>query len=158
MIDSRRPGTEAAIAHGCFAHSLPGRPAEAWERLGAHAHAVARSAGRFAEAFGWRGAAEAAGLLHDIGKCSAAFQAYIRDAAGAARGPDHSTAGALEALAAYPGPIGRIIAAIVAGHHAGLADGTDLETRLAQADIRSMRAGARSSAPSPPRRSWAGPA
>jgi hypothetical protein len=38
-----------------------------------------------------------AGLLHDLGKYSEACQHYIASA-GAARGPDHSTAGAREVL------------------------------------------------------------
>lgn len=73
--------------------------------------------------------------MHDIGKCSSEFLDYITTAAGdgeaaPARGPDHSTAGAKEAIRTYPGPLGRILAFIIAGHHAGLADGVDLEERL----------------------------
>ena len=115
-----------------YAHSLADRPYTEWETLQAHAEAVATTAHIFADRFGWGGVARAAGLLHDIGKCSPAFQAYIRAGDKAARGPDHSTAGAIEAVAAYPVPLGRILAAIIARHHAGLADGVDLETRLAK--------------------------
>jgi CRISPR-associated endonuclease/helicase Cas3 len=72
--------------------------------------------------------------LHDVGKCSAAFQAYI-DApqdgiSGVRRGPDHSTAGARVAVAIYPHPAGRLLAFGIAGHHAGLADGKELDRRL----------------------------
>jgi CRISPR-associated endonuclease/helicase Cas3 len=59
-----------------------------------------------------------------------AFQAYIR---GTARGTDHSTAGAREAMRLYSGPTGQILAFLVAGHHAGLADGATLPDRLAKA-------------------------
>src|SRR5439155_16691472 len=85
-----------------------------------------------AEAFGWKEAARVAGQLHDIGKCSAAFQAYIRRAREGderTRGPDHSTAGARVAAEAY-GAVGRMLAFAIAGHHSGLADFGDLERRL----------------------------
>ena len=66
-----------------------------------------------------------AGLLHDIGKRSAEYQLYIR---GQGPSPDHSTAGAVEAVRLYGnqagGAFARLIAFAVAGHHAGLADGT----------------------------------
>ena len=39
---------------------------------------------------------------------------------GGRRGPDHSTAGARAATAAYPGPVGRLLAFAIAGHHARL--------------------------------------
>ena len=45
------------------------------------------------------------------------------------RGPDHSTAGARVAAAAY-GALGRMLAFAIAGHHSGLADFGDLERRL----------------------------
>lgn len=113
-----------------YAHSLPEPDRSNWEPLAAHLADVARCCGDFAEPFGWRGLAEVAGRLHDIGKCSAEFQAYI----GGSRltGGDHSSAGAIEALkAGYTTQIAQLLAAVIAGHHAGLADGTDLEKRLA---------------------------
>lgn len=79
---------------------------------------AARFAGRFgADAWG-----DVAGRLHDIGKMSAAFQAYIKGN-GALKGPDHATAGAREADRLYGVGLGRILAYCIAGHHAGLADG-----------------------------------
>jgi CRISPR-associated endonuclease/helicase Cas3 len=117
-----------------FAHSLDGRPASEWEPLSHHLARVGERAATFASVFGWAEAARAAGQLHDIGECSAAFQAYIarsRDgAAGGRRGPDHSTAGARAAVAIYPHPAGRLLAFGIAGHHAGLADGKELDRRL----------------------------
>jgi CRISPR-associated endonuclease/helicase Cas3 len=117
-----------------YAHSVPGRPEANWEQLGDHLHAVAGRAEEFASAFGWGGAAGAAGLLHDIGKTSAQFQSYIRLVQAAAgvehiRGGDHSTAGARVAVERY-GTLGRLLAFGIAGHHAGLADGGDLDRRL----------------------------
>ncbi len=72
-------------------------------------------------------------MLHDIGKCSNEFLAYItRSSAGeeGLRGPDHSTAGARVAEKAYPFPFGRFLSHAIASHHAGLSDWEKLETRL----------------------------
>jgi len=72
------------------------------------------------------------GLLHDIGKCSDAYQRYIRQGEGnrKVRGPDHSSAGAQEAVKAFGADWGRLIAYGIAGHHGGLMDGADLSARL----------------------------
>ncbi|HZH28050.1 MAG TPA: CRISPR-associated endonuclease Cas3'' [Azospirillaceae bacterium] len=119
-----------------YAHSVSNRPRTEWEALTDHSSAVASLAGHFAASFGWEALARVAGLLHDIGKCSLPFQDYI-GATGKpdapAHGPDHSTAGAREAEAAYPKPLGRMLAYVVAGHHAGLADFPSLEARLGKA-------------------------
>ncbi len=117
-----------------YAHSLPGRLEADWEQLSDHLRAVGDCAADFASAFGWGAAARAAGQLHDIGKTSAQFQHYIRaatSAAGAehARGGDHSAAGARVAVERYK-LFGRLLAFGIAGHHAGLADGDDLDRRL----------------------------
>ena len=100
-----------------YAHSLPGAPPSKWEPLSDHLAAVALRAEAFGAVFGWGQAARAASLLHDIGKASAAFQAYLLAVGdGPARGPDHSTAGAREAICLYPGPLGTMLAAAIAGH------------------------------------------
>ncbi len=117
-----------ACSDGIYAHSLPGRPLDEWESLGDHLVAVGVRAAQFAEPFGWAEAARFAGHLHDIGKLSAEFQAYIRSER--TSGGDHSTGGAQAAAARLPHPIGRMLAFIVAGHHAGLANGIDLDARL----------------------------
>jgi hypothetical protein len=75
-----------------YAHSLPGEPISAWEPLAAHAEAVGSAASNFAARIGWSDAGKAVGLLHDAGKCSTEFQAYLRATdTGRTRRVDHST-------------------------------------------------------------------
>lgn len=109
-----------------FAHSIEGADEADWETLATHLTAVGNTASVFASAFGASTAAQAMGLLHDIGKCSRAYQAYIREprAAGGPKGPDHSSAGAREACATYGPTVGKLMAFGLAGHHAGLMDGS----------------------------------
>lgn len=105
-----------------FAHSLPtGRDTVSWEPLFDHLSRVGKRAADFAACFGTSRIALAAGLLHDIGKCSDEYQLYIRGER--VKGPDHSTAGARAAMAEY-GPMGRMLAFAIAGHHSGLMDGS----------------------------------
>ena len=80
-----------------------------------HLQGTARLAEAFARPFGGQKQARLAGLLHDIGKYSGAFQRRL------AGGPkvDHSTAGAQEAWALRQPEA----AFAVAGHHGGLPDG-----------------------------------
>lgn len=80
-----------------------------------HLEATAALAKEFADAFGSGDYAFQAGMAHDIGKYSAAFQKRILH-----NGPkvDHSTAGAKELAALQMFPA----AMCVAGHHAGLPD------------------------------------
>lgn len=115
-----------------IAHSIEGQPESGWESLSDHLALVGSMAAGFAELFGASVPAQAMGLLHDIGKASAAYQAYIRkprDADGT-RGPDHSSAGAIEAQRLYGGlrpNFANLLAFGIAGHHAGLADGAGHE-------------------------------
>lgn len=51
---------------------------------------------------------------------SARFQAYLRGEAGSC---DHATAGAQLVRCHYGDPFGKLLAYVVAGHHAGLPDG-----------------------------------
>jgi CRISPR-associated endonuclease/helicase Cas3 len=100
-----------------YAHSVPGKSCAAWQDLRDHLLSVARGARSRTEKFGAGAWGEAAGLLHDLGKYSAEFQARLR---GAPAKVDHATAGAKVACEHY-NKAGRLIAAAVAGHHAGLA-------------------------------------
>lgn len=114
-----------------FAHSTSDASRDDWEPLEEHLDEVGRRAGDFAAPFGWAQLAMVAGRLHDIGKVSAAYQAYIAAPLSDGRkGPDHSTAGAREAEALYDRQgFGRFLAYAVAGHHAGLADYPELQRR-----------------------------
>lgn len=124
------------MSQDIFAHSLPDGPISNWERLRDHLRDVASLAALRAEPFGWAEFARLAGRLHDIGKTSAQFQAYIRK--DTASGGDHSTAGAREAVKVLGEPLGRLLALIIAGHHSGLADPEDIERRLS-ADLPDYR-------------------
>ncbi|MFW6106848.1 MAG: CRISPR-associated helicase Cas3' [bacterium] len=115
-----------------WAHSAEGRPPEQWHPLAAHLQSVAEHARAFADAFHAGEVARLAGLWHDIGKYSRAFQQRIASANGAQAHleaqpgrVDHSTAGAKHAVSHLsqqdPG-LARMLAYCVAGHHAGLPD------------------------------------
>lgn len=84
-----------------------------------HLKATARLASGFADEFGASGWAGLAGLWHDLGKYSRDFQRYIRSLA--VGRVDHSTTGAIHSIAEFNLP-GRILAYLIAGHHAGLPD------------------------------------
>jgi len=66
------PAAEELVAddmeRDVYAHSLPGRPRDQWERLEAHSRLVAEGATANAAPFGYGNLARVAGLLHDIGK------------------------------------------------------------------------------------------
>lgn len=115
-----------------YAHSLPGASMHQWETLADHAEAVGARAAELAEPLGWAQVLRLAGRLHDIGKLSPEFQAYITGEQ--PTGGDHSSAGARIALDRYGPQFGTVLAAIIAAHHAGLANGDDLARRMAGAE------------------------
>ena len=90
-----------------------------WQLLKDHLLSVAELARRFASAFGAGSYGYSAGLLHDLGKFSKEFQQRLN---GAPLKVDHSTAGAQQGITLYGQAIGRVLAYIVAGHHAGIPD------------------------------------
>ncbi|MFZ1547524.1 MAG: CRISPR-associated helicase Cas3' [Candidatus Nitrotoga sp.] len=104
--------------------------------LDEHLRGVAKLAAAFAADFDASEWASIAGLWHDLGKYSTEFQRYIKTVSGydaeahiegAPGRVDHSTAGAIHAVRQF-GAHGRILAYLIAGHHAGLADWSTVET------------------------------
>lgn len=119
-----------------YAHSLPDVTDTArWEPLAVHLAAVGSRARSFAENFQLGPLAEIAGRLHDIGKASHKYQDYIRSTAGS-RGPDHSTAGARVARQRFGKDVGQIIAYAIAGHHAGLTNGSGYSSKRSSLAVR----------------------
>ncbi len=118
-----------------YAHSLQGQTPSNWEPLESHLLEVAGTAEKFAAKFNSGAWGQLAGLWHDLGKYSPAFQSYLRRANGfeahleEQTRVDHSTAGAQHANQAIPG-LGGLLAYIIAGHHSGLADALSLDGRL----------------------------
>lgn len=105
-----------------FAHSLEGQDQSKWQPLSGHLKAVSALTSMRSQKFGAARLGALIGLLHDLGKYSEEFQAYIN---GSGKSPDHATAGAreIQALARGQGA-DRLCALIgaycIAGHHAGL--------------------------------------
>lgn len=109
-----------------YAHSLENQPIEKWQPMEEHLENVAKLAGGFAGEFGAASWGYLAGLWHDLGKYSPEFQRYIQAAndahvEGKPGRVNHSTAGGLLAVERF-GKLGRILAYLIAGHHAGLPD------------------------------------
>jgi CRISPR-associated endonuclease/helicase Cas3 len=118
--------------------------------LDEHLCGVAVMAADFAADFYSNDWANIAGLWHDLGKYSTEFQRYIKTVSGydaeahiegAPGRVDHSTAGAIHAVNTFD-KHGRILAYLIAGHHAGLPDwyssesgGKALSVRLEQPEL-----------------------
>lgn len=130
MTDERQP-----IAHAAMDRNGNWRPPH---DLADHLRCVSALAAGFAREIGadW---ARLAGLWHDLGKYGSRFQNYIRQASGfeadahirgeTGKAP-HSTAGAILACDHFK-EAGRVLAYLIAGHHAGLDDWHGgLEARL----------------------------
>ncbi len=115
-----------------FAHSGTQPDKSDWQPLDEHLESVGRLAAERAAPFGGQQLARIAGLLHDLGKYTNEFQRRIN---GDLIRVDHASRGAMLAVERY-GPVGRLLAYGIAGHHAGLANGRDpgerstLEERL----------------------------
>lgn len=103
-----------------LAHRSPDRD----EPLDSHLAEVGAMAGAFAAPFKAEAWGQAAGLLHDLGKSSDAFQRRLM---GDPASADHISAGVQAALRASP--LGRLLAYAVAGHHGGMPDAGELAAR-----------------------------
>lgn len=118
--------------------------------LAEHLRETSAAAKSFAAPWHGEEAAGLAGLWHDLGKYAADFQSMLRQAgedghlehenSGPKRRIDHSTAGAQWA-AQELGNAGKLLAYVIAGHHAGLPDGVgdatgrrSLDDRLQSSD------------------------
>ncbi|MBV7433451.1 CRISPR-associated helicase Cas3' [Cardiobacteriaceae bacterium TAE3-ERU3] len=106
-----------------FAHSGTEGDESDWQRLDDHLLAVGLVAGEFARVFGAQELAEVAGKLHDLGKYSARYQQRLRGGSSV----DHATAGAKIAVEKWAAnrlevALAKILAFVIAGHHAGLAN------------------------------------
>ena len=93
-----------------------------WQRLSLHLEATATRAAAFLDAVGLADFGRVVGLLHDLGKYTAAFQARLE---GAPQHVDHAAPGAAVAIERYGSQLGKVLAFCIAGHHAGLANGVN---------------------------------
>jgi len=121
-----------AEANQFFAHSTSNMDRSDWEPLSSHLDTVAELAGTHASRFGSAEWGRLAGLWHDLGKYHPRFQQRLSDSTVT---QPHSGAGAWLAKEKNS-TRGMPLAAVIAGHHAGLAnwlDGATLGERLARA-------------------------
>lgn len=102
-----------------YAHSSPEKHQKSWHPLDVHLKEVSSLSGRFAEIFGATSFAELAGLLHDVGKSSPAFQKRL---SGSSEHVDHSSAAGQLARDKYGRALGKMLAYLVCGHHGELPD------------------------------------
>ncbi|MDR2881847.1 MAG: CRISPR-associated endonuclease Cas3'' [Azoarcus sp.] len=109
-----------------YAHSTDRSDRSDWQPLNSHLTSVAKLASEFAETFDAAGLAHIAGLLHDLGKYTEEVQRRI---AGENIRVEHAIQGAQQAIKYYGEKLGTLLAYIIAGHHAGLPNGRDSETR-----------------------------
>jgi CRISPR-associated endonuclease/helicase Cas3 len=112
-----------------YAHTP--NPQGRWHLLQEHLQGTATLARERAAKFGAGELGFRAGLLHDLGKYQAAFQAYLQacalnDGPPALHGPPHAPVGAYFARQDWQG-----LAFPVWGHHAGLPSRSTLKRRLA---------------------------
>ena len=109
-----------------YAHSTDSADKADWQPLAEHLKDVARLAEEFAAVFGAGKWGRFAGLSHDAGKATEAFQARLE---GKPERVDHSTLGARLARD-NAGQLGLLLSYVVAGHHGGLPDGGEQESEL----------------------------
>jgi CRISPR-associated endonuclease/helicase Cas3 len=138
----RQAGQTTPPGKDFYAHSIEGKPRAQWHKLEDHLRGTAEKARAFASAFGAGDWGYLAGLWHDVGKYSQAFQDYLERVSHAdphiadgVQKTDHSSAGAQHA-SGFQEIVGHLLAYAIAGHHAGLLNGRDTgacqEARLAK--------------------------
>lgn len=109
-----------------YAHSTDSPDKSDWQPLDEHLQGVARLAEEFATTFGAGDWGRVAGLLHDAGKATEAFQRRLE---GSPQRVDHATFGA-QKVKEKAGQLGLLLSYAIAGHHGGLPDGGSQEGEL----------------------------
>ena len=109
-----------------YAHSTISDDKSEWQKLEDHLRGVTERAAAFADVFGAKNWGRCAGLLHDAGKATGAFQRRLE---GSLERVDHATFGA-QLAKEKGGPLGLLLAYVLAGHHGGLPDGGEQESQL----------------------------
>jgi CRISPR-associated endonuclease Cas3-HD len=128
-------------AHALYAHSKENTAQELWHSLEAHLRDTAEKAREFAQPWGAGDWVWNAAWLHDLGKADSRFQGYLLRENGLDDTEydqgrvNHSSAGAACAEDRLKQP-GRVLAYLIAGHHAGLPDWHPAETGNAALQIR----------------------
>ena len=89
--------------------------------MSVHLRDTGKRAAAALESVGCAEFGRATGVLHDLGKYTAEFQARLQGG----RRVDHATAGAKFAINRYGAVLGKMLAFCIAGHHAGLANGVN---------------------------------
>ncbi len=123
-----------------YAHSVSGQDKKVWQVLSDHLSRVADLAATFGEPLGIANAVRLAGILHDLGKYTPEFQARLDGSKIAA---EHAIDGACHVMTlaqtADDKIVAELIAYAIAGHHAGLADMTNMDNAAATLSDRTRK-------------------
>lgn len=109
-----------------YAHSTDSPDKSSWQPLDEHLEGVGQLAEKFAAIFEAGDWGRFAGLLHDSGKATEAFQRRLE---GSTQRVDHSTFGA-QLAKENAGRFGLLLSYLIVGHHGGLPDGGSQEGEL----------------------------